>query len=139
MDIWLLVSKYKIPTMLISTFNILQTNYTRTSFLLYGTSTDKMLYILSPALKAGHVPQFSLIQSPTGEITFPIGIFVKEECITNINASMKAHVDIEHYLNEYVVPDKVAYIPKKSKVVKILKKINIVGEEDPTVVEVSKK
>ena len=50
-DIWVLVQKYKIPTIFICQKFIMETDYKRHAFVAYGEKTDAFVFILIPGLK----------------------------------------------------------------------------------------
>ena len=105
-DIWLIVNKLKIPTILISNSVTLQTikdNF----FICYGTETDRFVFIVIPGLKSEHIPLFKLIKDDKGNIFIPLEN-IKQDCKkkANIEQSLLSKMNIENYLTNFKLPIK---------------------------------
>jgi hypothetical protein len=109
LDIWLLVNKFKIPSMFISSKKIIQTNYEKNVFLGYGNSNDKFCFIVVPPFRPESVPIYKLIMSDKND-TFISLKDVKGSCDGEIEYALNNSITIEEYLKNYVQIQK----PKQS-------------------------
>jgi hypothetical protein len=117
LDLWMIVEKYKIPSVFISSKPILQTIDGLHEFVGYGSKNDKFIFIVLPGLRAENVLKFKIIQSSEGEIAFPITIFRSEECMKNIEKAIEKYQNIESYLKQFIKKPKKAASLKKKKLV----------------------
>ena len=111
-DLWLLVTKYKIPTIFISQKWILQTNYKKHEFVAYGDINDRFVFILIPGLRNENVPNYKIIQDDKEEIFISLDK-LSEECIENLTDSIRNQITIEDYLTDFVKPSKTKYEKRK--------------------------
>ena len=111
-DLWLLVNKYKIPTIFICKKFILQTKYEKHLFVGYGDEDDKFAFVVLPGFRAENVPNFKIIKSNKGEVFISLKE-INEECIGNIEESIRNKMDIEYYLDKFTMPTKTIYKKKK--------------------------
>jgi len=114
LDIWILMEKYKIPTIFISSKPILQSRGNYTSWVAYGNRGDRFIFLVLPGLRAENIPKFKIIQSPDTEITFPISVLQTADCIQQMERTIKEHVSLEEYLKNF---NKKEAKPKKAKLV----------------------
>ena len=114
LDLWLLVNKFKIPTIFISTKKLLQTNYEKNIFIGYGDEGDKFCFIVVPALINESVPSYRVVNSDKNEIFIPI-TDVKQRCYDDILFAFENKITIEKYLTNFVKIQK----PKPVKVLDI--------------------
>jgi hypothetical protein len=105
LDLWLLVSKYKIPTIFISTKTLLQTNYEKRIFVGFGEKDDKFAFILLPALSDKSTPKMKLIENADGKWFHPLKE-IEADCINNITDAFKYKQDIKTYLDTFEDPNK---------------------------------
>jgi hypothetical protein len=98
LDIWVMVTKYKIPTILLSSKNLQYTNYKENYFaLFFTTKTDKYSFIMTSAIHADSLPVYKIIKddqndhkiSMPSSLSFPkvtledyLATFVKEPTTT---------------------------------------------------------
>ena len=101
LDIWMLVEKYSIPTIFISSKPILQAKDGKTEFVGYGSVNDRFLFIVLSALQQESIQKFKIIQSAEGDITFPITICRTEECSRRIMDAIEQQENIETYLQHF--------------------------------------
>jgi hypothetical protein len=111
-DLWLLVTKYEIPTIFVCQKYILQTKYEKHQFLAYGDEKDKFAFIVVPGLRPENVPGYKLIQSDKGEIFISLEELNKD-CLENIEKSIDDKVSIEEYLDKFTKPLTTNYEKKK--------------------------
>jgi hypothetical protein len=147
-DLWLLVTKYKIPTIFISQKWILQAKYEKHEFVGYGDENDKFVFILIPGFRPENVPGYRLIQSNTGEIFISLDKLNKD-CENDIHNSIKNSISINLYLQQFTKILKTNYEKKKPvKLViesddnedkkdkkEIVKKKKLIVEESTPVIE----
>jgi hypothetical protein len=144
LDLWLLVNRFKIPTIFICNKVILQTNYQSHEFVGYGKLDDKFAFVVLPGFRVENVPSFKIIQSNTGDIFIPLKE-INEDCISNIQNAIRNKISIEEYLDKFVMPTKTIYKKKKPLIinsdsdVKEEKSNQLeLGEENPKVIKQKK-
>ena len=129
LDIWIMMEKYNIPTILISSKTILQTNDTKKIFTLVPNREDLDSYIFvttSAHLTTDSILKYSLIQTNTRKMDISLSSAITNEiCLRTISESISNWLNIRDYLKNYVI------IPNRGNVVKkINPAINFVIEED---------
>ena len=102
-DLWLLVTKYEIPTIFISQKYILQTKYEKHEFTCYGDNADKFAFIVIPGLRPENIPKYKLIQSDKGEVFISLDK-LNEECVERLTKSVDDKISIEDYLENFTKP-----------------------------------
>ena len=112
LDLWLLVQKYKIPTIFICQKFILQTKYEKNEFVGYGDMNDNFAFILIPGYRAENVPSFKLITSNEGDVFISLNK-LNEECVEKIKEAIQSQKTIEKYLEEFQKPLATVYEKKK--------------------------
>ena len=100
-DIWLLVNKYKIPTLFISPRYLLQTNYEKNIFLGYGDISDKFCFIVIPGFRAENIPSYKIIQSNNSETFISIEQIENSDCANKIRNAINNKISIEDYLKVF--------------------------------------
>ena len=111
-DLWLLVTKHKIPTIFICQKLILQTKYEKHEFVGYGDENDKFVFIIIPGFRAEIVPSYKLVQTDEGDIFISLDK-LNEDCVERIRETIHNKVTIETYLDHFTKPVK-TYEKKKS-------------------------
>ena len=111
-DLWLLVNRFKIPTIFICQKFILQSKYQNHEFVGYGNLEDKFAFIIIPGFRPENIPNFKIIKSNKGDIFISLKE-ISEECIDNIQNSIRNKITIEEYLDGFVMPTKTVYEKKK--------------------------
>ena len=134
LDLWLLVNRFKIPTIFISHKFILQTNYESHEFVGYGNLDDKFAFVVLPGFRAENMPAFKIIQSNTGDIFISLKE-INEECIGNIMNAIRNKITIKEYLDNFVMPKKTTYKKKKPLIIESDSEVN---EEKQTQLELGK-
>jgi hypothetical protein len=112
LDLWLLIIKYKIPTIFISQKTILQTNHEKHVFIGYGSREDDFAFIILPGFRPENIPGYKLIVSETGDAFVPLNK-IKEECVYDIFQAIDNPITIDKYLQEFTKVKKTIYIKKK--------------------------
>ena len=113
-DLWLLVTKYKIPTIFICQKWILQTNYNAHEFVGYGDEEDSFAFIIIPGFRPENVPGYKIVQTDRDQIFVPISE-LNNEGREVIKTLIQNKISIEKYLEEFTFPKKTNY-PKKKPV-----------------------
>jgi hypothetical protein len=111
LDLWLLVSKYKIPTIFISQKWILQTKYEKHEFVGYGDVGDKFTFIVIPAFRPEIVPGYKLIQTNTGDTEISLDKLT-ENCVERIRTAVNTKVSVAAYLKSFKRPPTTVYKKK---------------------------
>jgi hypothetical protein len=132
LDIWLLILKYKIPTIFISQKWILQTKYEKHLFVAYGDKNDKFAFIVIPGFRPENIPNLKLIQSDKNEIFISLDK-LKEDCVEKIKEDIDEQITIENYLENFTKPIKTQYEKKKPA------RLVIESESDEPIVKPKKK
>jgi hypothetical protein len=112
LDLWLLVTKYKIPTVFICQKWILQTKYEKHEFVGYGNKSDKFVFINIPGYRPENVPGYKLIQTEKNEPFISLDK-LQGECVERIEEAINNKVTIEDYLENFTKPIKTEYNKKK--------------------------
>jgi hypothetical protein len=117
-DLWVLVQKYKIPTIFISQKFILQTKYEKHQFIAYGKDDkEKFAFIIVPGLRPENVPSYKLVQTSEGDAFISLDK-LKEEFIEKIKDDIDNQISIEEYLENFTKPKLTKY--KKKKPVRLI-------------------
>ena len=103
-DLWLLVTKYEIPTVFISPHYILQTKYSKRAFIAYGERNDQFAFIIIPGFSAEKIPTFKLITSSEKEAFISIDK-LSGECLDSIQEALNNKETIESYLEKFTKPN----------------------------------
>ena len=112
LDLWLLVTKYKIPTMFICQKWILQTDFNNHEFLGYGDEDDNFAFIIIPGFRPENVPGYKLVETDREHIFFSIDK-LNDEGQAIVKGAIKNKISIEKYLDEFTIPKKTNYPKKK--------------------------
>jgi hypothetical protein len=82
LDLWVILARYKVPSIIVSSKPIILTNKTRNELVLYGSQDDNFVFIYSPALRAESIPKYSIIKSV--EFFYPLSIIKDESLVRSI-------------------------------------------------------
>jgi len=113
-DLWLLVTKYQIPTIFISQTYILQTKYEKQEFIAYGNEGDSFAFVVIPGLRPENIPGYKLIQSNIGEVFISLDK-LNDNCVERIKDAVTDSISVENYLKNFTKPTKTKYEKKKPK------------------------
>ena len=131
LDAWLLLEKYKIPSIFISIKPILQSNNDDKIFVAYGEKTDELCFIVTSLIKTDIAPKYKLIQNSEDSILFSLKI-IEDQCLDSITNAFENKITLEEFLQTFskdnTLKKKVA---KKRKDTIILQK-----EDDDPIVEI---
>jgi hypothetical protein len=129
-DIWIMLEKYEIPSMLISSKTLLETKHAKNVFVINGDERSNFIFIISPGLRAENIPKYKIVQSPEKQIFFPIPI---TKCEDILREAVREKISIEGYLTGYKREKTTKYKlknPNPKPRVKKMPKLAIVDEED---------
>lgn len=127
-DLWILVNKYKLPTIFISQKFLLQTNYKSNCFIGYGDKKDKFAFIVIPGLRTENIPIYKLIKTDKNDVFISYDI-ISHTCDNKIEESFKQENTIEEFLRNFIKKPTTIYEKKKPPVFNFEDKI----EEEPPV------
>ena len=114
LDLWLLVTKYEIPTIFICQKWILQTKYEKHEMVGYGNKEDKFAFILLPGFGPEKIPKYKLIKSNDGEVFISLDK-LNGECLDRIYNLFDDVMVIENYLKHFTKPKKTNYEKKQPR------------------------
>jgi hypothetical protein len=120
LDLWILIEKYKIPTIFISQTCILQTKYEKHAFLSYGKEEDDFVFIVLPGFNENK-PKYKIIQNNNGEIFISTRYLT---CVEYINEIIQNKMTIEEYLSKFT-----KHLTTKYQVKTKCKEIDMVHQE----------
>jgi hypothetical protein len=112
LDIWILVEKYKIPTIFISAKFLLQTKYTKQIFVGYGSERDNHAFIFIPGLRPEEIPNYKLIQDQNKDPVISLSNLKQNATLNEIHTAFDAPFTIEEYLNQYTIVATTKYVRK---------------------------
>ena len=115
LDIWLIIEKYKIPCMFISSKFLLETDYTKNSFVGYGKKTDMFVFIVIPGLRPENIPSYKIIQNATKEVFIGMKELKLRECEDALNYAFDNSFTVEDYLKSFSTKTKTNYHKKNPK------------------------
>jgi hypothetical protein len=130
LDVWLLLEKYKIPSIFISSKPILLSNNDNKTFVAYGEKTDDFCFIVTSLVKTDVAPKYKLIQNSEDSIYFPLKI-IEDQCVDSITNAFENKISLEDFLQTFSKDNvsKKKQIAKKRNDTIILQK----EDDDPTV------
>jgi hypothetical protein len=120
-DLWLLLIKYKIPSIFISQKCLLQTDYKYHEFLCYGNKDDKFAFIVVPGLRNKNVPGYKIIQSDEKDIFISLDN-LNQDYDENIHRVFDNKITVEDYIEKYTKLVKTQYKKKCEKLNQPIKK-----------------
>ena len=100
-DLWLLVQKFEIPTIFISTTKLLETNNKEHFFIGYGSENDDFAFVVVPGISPENVPAFKLIESDSNDVFISLNKLLVCEHKNEINDAFKNELIIEEFLRQF--------------------------------------
>jgi hypothetical protein len=95
LDIWVIMNKYKIPSIIVSSKSIILANRTKNNLVLYDDSSNKFIFIVSPSLRADNVPKYSIIISADDSMEISLNVLRDEEAKRSISESISSQITLE--------------------------------------------
>jgi len=124
LDIWILINKFKIPTLMMSSIFLLETNYYSKSIVLYDIpeKSDKYLCIFTQGYKVEEPNHFKYIVNDEQEIFISKReLIINSECEIIINQTIDEYYSLKHFLTIYKILPTTEYLKKKG-LINILQK-----------------
>ena len=102
-DLLLLVQKFKIPTIFISTTKLLETNNKSHFFIGYGKENDDFAFVVVPGISAENVPVFKLIETNTNDVFISLDKLIDCEYKTEIIEVLNSEniIIVDEFLREF--------------------------------------
>ena len=101
LDLWLLVQKFEIPTIFISTTKLLETNNKEHFFIGYGNENDDFAFIVVPGISPENVPLFKLIEADNNDVFISLNKLLGCEYKTKIEDAFRNKIVIDVFLKEF--------------------------------------
>ena len=106
-DLWILLVKYEIPSIFISSKVIPETRFKYKEFVCYrddsnNTDKNKFAFIVIPAMYKRHDlknPEYKLIVNEDGDIKISLDELIEENCLRNIDNAMQRAMPITKYID----------------------------------------
>ena len=136
-DLWLLVQKYKIPTIFLSKTPILEANREKNIFVGFGEQREEFAFIIIPAVRAESIPKFKIIIDKDKKMFSSLDKLEEEECDDVFHDAFLYKTSIEEFLSGFMKPKK-SY-PKKLKYAHELENDEENEEESEKIVVIKKK
>jgi hypothetical protein len=113
-DLWLLLTKYEIPSIFISSKPIAETRYNKKEFVCYQTpNSNEYVFIIAPSLRNVEYPKYKLVSDMNNNILISIDNIKDGACKENILEAIKHYITIENYIAVYKRETKTMYRSKK--------------------------
>jgi hypothetical protein len=97
-DLWLLLNKYKIPSIFISTFHIPESRFTTNQFVCYSNEIDKEYIFIGVSNDNSN---YKLIVNNQGKIYISLDSLINSECKRKIIHSIENIVTIDNYIKVF--------------------------------------
>ena len=97
-DLWLLLNKYKIPSIFISTFHIPESRFTTNQFVCYSNEIDKEYIFIGVSNDNSN---YKLIVNNQGKIEISLDSLINLECKRKIIHSIENIVTIDNYIKVF--------------------------------------
>ena len=129
LDIWVIVTRFKIPSFIISQKTILETNYNEHIMTLYGESTDSFIFIVTSAIRSVYRNHYQILYNE-----HPDNIKLKVDIIKNCQSFLKSIEEkktLLEFLDSYIIKTKTKYIKKTKK--KIVLQDELILQDELTI------
>ena len=116
LDIWILIQRFKIPTLMFSSIYLLETNYFSKSIVLYDTpeKSDHYLCIFTQGYKVEEPNHFKYIVNNEKDIFISKEqLIAKPDCKVIINQAIEDYYSLKHFLTIYKILPTTEYLKKK--------------------------
>lgn len=112
-DIWVLVQKYKIPTIIVCQKFIMETDYKRHAFVAFGEKSDAFIFILIPGLKPESIPAYKIILNKEEEMQISLSKLKQGDKDKVILDAFDEKISVEKFLDEFTKKTTTKYVKKK--------------------------
>jgi len=146
-DLWLLLVRYEIPSIFISSKNIPETRYNFHEFTCYtDENTNKYAFIVVPAMyrrSLNDIPKYRIVVNENDKFDISLDKLEKSECLSNIENAIDKYISIEDYLDVIFERDITTKYKPRQKGMReielveintepeIIEKTNIIEKENP--------
>jgi len=100
-DLWLLVQKFEIPTIFISTTKLLETNNKEHFFIGYGNKNDDFAFVIVPGISPENIPAFKLIEADNNDVFISLNKLLECEYKIKIEEAFKNKIVVDVFLKEF--------------------------------------
>ena len=100
-DLWLIVQKFEIPTIFISSTKLLETDNKEHFFIGYGKENDDFAFVVIPGISPENVPAFKLIEADNNDIFISLNKLLECEYKIEITEALKNKLVIDDFLREF--------------------------------------
>jgi hypothetical protein len=100
-DLWLLVQKYEIPSIFVSTTKLLETNNKEHFFIGYGQKNDNFAFIVIPGISPENKPAFKLIETDSNDVFIALDKLLDCDHKNEINDAFKDKISVDDFLREF--------------------------------------
>jgi hypothetical protein len=133
LDIWIIMQKYNIPSIIIASKPIIITNRLKNFLVLYGNPENDFVFIYSPALRQENIPKYSIIVKQDGKIEHFLDVIKNAETRREIVDSIANNFTLEKMFQTFTKKTTIKAKPKLTgKIV-----VEESSEEDVPVVSVA--
>ena len=112
LDIWIIMQKYNIPSVIIASKSIIITNRLKNFLILCGTAEDEFVFIYSPALRQENIPKYSIILSQDNKIKHSLDVIKNSETRGEIVDSIANNITLEKLFQTFTKKTTVKAKPK---------------------------
>jgi hypothetical protein len=100
-DLWLIVQKFEISTIFISSTKLLETDNKEHFFIGYGKENDDFAFVVIPGISPENVPAFKLIEADNNDIFISLNKLLECEYKIEITEALKNKLVIDDFLREF--------------------------------------
>jgi hypothetical protein len=97
----LLVQKYEIPSIFVSTTKLLETNNKEHFFIGYGQKNDNFAFIVIPGISPENKPAFKLIETDSNDVFIALDKLLDCDHKNKINDAFKDKISVDEFLREF--------------------------------------
>jgi hypothetical protein len=122
-DMWILLVKYEIPSIFISSKEIPETRFNKKEFVCYMDETheDKFVFIITPAMYRRSKlknPEYKLIISNEEKVNISLSSLIEGECSQHLEEAINIAYPITKYIDEIFEKDNTTKYKKRQKKVR---------------------
>ena len=117
-DLWLLLVRYKIPSIFISNKPISETRFNHNEFVCYKGDGAEYVFIITPGMYRrtnNKLPEYKMIVDEKGKVNIELHYVTEGQCIRNIHTAINNYITIEDYIDVVFETDNTTTYHKKQK------------------------
>ena len=101
-DIWILLNKFEIASIFISSFHIPETRFTTNQFVCFPNNENSdYLFIVVSTQTTNIFPIFKIILNKNGKMDFSLDELTNEECRRKIIQAIESNITVENYIEVF--------------------------------------